>query len=155
MSERGETLRPEEVFEHGRLPNIHPGEVLREEYLIPLGMSAYRLAKGIGMSEGAVSEILRGKRAITPATALRLARFFGSDPQFWLNLQAAYDLEEEQRRLAPELAEIERCDLEEQHRRRVRELEERRRQMAAKLAAEERRLAPELELIQPREPLPA
>lgn len=155
MSERSDTLRPEGVFEHGRLPNIHPGEVLREDYLIPLKMSAYRLAKGLRMSEGAVSEILRGKRAITPATALRLARFFGSDPRFWLNLQAAYDLEEERRRLAPELAEIERCDLEEQHRRRMRALEERRRQMSAKLAAEERRLASELELIQRVEPVPA
>lgn len=140
---------------HDRLPNIHPGEVLREEYLTPLGMSAYRLAKGLGMSEGAVSEILRGKRAITPATALRLARFFGSDARFWLNLQAAYDLEEEEHRLAPDLAAIEACDLTTRRLHRSSALEQRRRQMAAPLAAEQERLASELARIQPREPDPA
>lgn len=132
-----------------RLPNIHPGEVLREEYLLPLGMSAYRLAKGLGMSEGAVSEILRGKRAITPATALRLARFFGSDARFWLNLQAAYDLEEEQRRLAPELTRIAPCKLEEERQRQIRDLETHRLRMAERLAVEEHRLRAELERIEP------
>ena len=72
-----------------RLPNVHPGEVLREDYLSPLDLSGYRLAQEIRMSEGALSAILNGQRAITPATALRLARFFGTSPEFWLNLQAS------------------------------------------------------------------
>lgn len=149
MSERHNTTAAASVIEPGPLPTIHPGEVLRQDYLLPLGMSAYRLAKGLGMSEGAVSEILRGKRAITPATALRLARFFGSDARFWLNLQAAYDLEEERRRLAPQLEAMEVCDLETQRLRQVRELEQRRPQLTDALVAEEQRLAPELERIQP------
>jgi antitoxin HigA-1 len=89
-----------------RLPNIHPGEVLREDYLKPLGMTPHALAKGLGISPTAVGEILNGRRAITPATALRLARFFGASAQFWLNLQAAYDLEEERQRLADRLEAI-------------------------------------------------
>src|SRR5437588_10724653 len=76
ITTRGDTME--------RLPNVHPGEILREDYLIPLGMSSYRLAKGLGMTQTAVGEILQGKRAITPATALRLARFFGSTAEFWL-----------------------------------------------------------------------
>lgn len=94
MSDRQPSLRPEEIFEHGRLPNIHPGEILREEFLEPLGMTAYQLAKGIGVDQTRVSEILHGKRAITPDTALRLARFLGTSEQMWLSLQARYDLEE-------------------------------------------------------------
>ena len=92
-----------------RLPNIHPGDVLREDYLKPLGMSPYALAKGLGISPTAVGEILNGKRAVTPATALRLARFFTTSAQFWLNLQAAYDLEEEQTRLSDRLEAIKPC----------------------------------------------
>jgi addiction module HigA family antidote len=80
-----------------RLRNPHPGETIREE-IEELGISAYRLAQSLGMQETAVSQILRGKRRITPRTALRLGEFFGTNPQFWLNLQAAYDLEEERRR---------------------------------------------------------
>jgi antitoxin HigA-1 len=91
-----------------RLPNVHPGEVLREDYLVPLGKTAYWLAKGIGMSSTAVGQILRGQRRITPETALRLSRFFGASAQFWLNLQAAYDLEEAQLRVGAALAGIER-----------------------------------------------
>src|SRR5712692_8471034 len=93
-----------------RIGNIHPGEVLREDYLIPLGMTSYALAKGLGMTATAVGEILAGKRRITAATALRLARFFNSSAQLWLNLQAAYDFEEEQNRLAEQLAAIRPCD---------------------------------------------
>jgi addiction module HigA family antidote len=89
-----------------RLPNVHPGDVLREDYLEPLGMSPYKLAQGLGMSPTAIGEVLSGKRRVTPATALRLARFFGASAQFWLNLQAAYDLEEEERRIGAELARI-------------------------------------------------
>src|SRR5438128_1568355 len=132
-----------------RLPNIHPGDVLREDYLLPLGMSSYRLAKGLGMSQTAVGEILQGKRAITPATALRLARFFGSTAEFWLNLQAAYDLEEERKRMGALLAEVQPCDLREERRRELRELEQRRQQWTADLAEERRRMAGELERIEP------
>jgi addiction module HigA family antidote len=132
-----------------KLPNIHPGDVLREDFLVPLGMTAYRLAQGIGMQQTAVSEILNGKRSITPATALRLGRFFGIEPEFWLNLQATYDLEEERDRMADRLAAIEPCDLDEQHRQRMRELEERRRQMAAPLDAERESAAEQLAAIQP------
>ena len=80
-----------------RLHNPHPGETIREE-IEELGISAYKLAQELRMQETAVSQILRGKRRITPRTALRLGEFFGTNPQFWLNLQAAYDLEEERRR---------------------------------------------------------
>jgi addiction module HigA family antidote len=91
-----------------RLPNVHPGEVLRDAYLIPLGKTPYWLGKGIGMSSTAVGQILRGQRRITPETALRLSSFFGASAQFWLNLQAAYDLEEAQLRVGDALAGIER-----------------------------------------------
>jgi addiction module HigA family antidote len=77
-----------------KLPNIHPGEVLREEFLVPLGISQYRLAKEIGVTEARISAICSGKRAITADTALRLSRYFGTSASFWLGLQADYDLEE-------------------------------------------------------------
>ena len=94
-----------------RIGNIHPGEVLREDFLIPLALSPYALAKGLGISPTAVGEILSGKRAVTPATALRLQRFFGAEAEFWLNLQAMYDLEEERNRLAAKLEAIKPCEL--------------------------------------------
>src|ERR1700716_3608016 len=71
----------------------HPGEVLREDFLKPLGMSQYALAKANDVPQIRVSEIVNGKRAITPNTALRLARYFGTSPEFWLGMQATYDLE--------------------------------------------------------------
>ncbi len=77
-----------------KLPNIHPGEVLREEFLVPLGISQYRLAKEIGVTEARISAICSGKRAVTADTALRLSRYFGTTAGFWLGLQADYDLEE-------------------------------------------------------------
>lgn len=77
-----------------RLPNIHPGEVLLEEFLKPMGVSQYRLAKTIGVPAMRISEICAGKRAVTADTALRLARAFGTTPGFWLGLQADYDTEE-------------------------------------------------------------
>jgi addiction module HigA family antidote len=89
-----------------KIGNIHPGEVLLEDWLKPLGMSAYRLAQGTGMSRTAVGQILAGKRAITAETALRLSRFLGCSPQFWLGLQADYDLEEAEEALAEALAGI-------------------------------------------------
>lgn len=75
-----------------RLPNIHPGEILRLEFLEPLDITPYRLSKAIGVAQTRISEILAGKRSITADTALRLSRYFGNSAQFWLNLQAQYDL---------------------------------------------------------------
>jgi addiction module HigA family antidote len=82
-----------------KIPPIHPGEILLEEYLKPLGLSQYRLAKDITVPARRVNEIVHGKRAITADTALRLARFFGTSDRFWLNLQTRYDLEVEKERL--------------------------------------------------------
>jgi addiction module HigA family antidote len=82
-----------------KIPPIHPGEILLEEYLKPLGLSQYRLAKDITVPARRVNEIVHGKRAITADTALRLARFFGTSDRFWLNLQTRYDLEIEKERL--------------------------------------------------------
>ena len=89
------------------LPNIHPGEVLQEEFLKPMGISAYRLAKKIRLPQTRISEIFRGKRRIAADTALHMAKFFGITPQFWLGLQDDYDFEEQQEKLADELAGIE------------------------------------------------
>ena len=75
------------------MPPIHPGETLREDFLIPLGLTANRLAMELLVAVTRVNDIVRGKRAITADTALRLARFFGTTPQFWMNLQANYELE--------------------------------------------------------------
>ncbi len=74
-------------------PPVHPGEILLEEFLAPLAMSQYGLAKALGVPPRRVNEIVLGKRAISADTALRLGRYFGLEPQFWLNLQARYDLE--------------------------------------------------------------
>ena len=76
-----------------KLPPIHPGEILREEFLEPMGISQYRLAKDISVPPRRINEIVHGKRSITADTALRLGRFFAMSPQFWLNLQTRYDLE--------------------------------------------------------------
>lgn len=76
-----------------KLPPIHPGEILMGEFLVPMGISQYRLAKDISVSPRRINEIVHGKRAVTADTALRLGRFFGMTPQFWLNLQTRYDLE--------------------------------------------------------------
>ncbi len=70
----------------------HPGEILREEFLIPLGLSARALAKLLDIPPNRLSEIMRGNRDVTADTALRLGRYFGTDPRFWMNLQTAYDL---------------------------------------------------------------
>lgn len=75
------------------LPPVHPGEILLEDFLKPMGITRYRLAKSIGVPQRRIDEICSGKRAITADTALRLARFFGTDAQSWMNLQAEYDLE--------------------------------------------------------------
>lgn len=72
---------------------IHPGEILREEFLRPMGLTQYRIAKCISVTQRRISEIVHGKRSITADTALRLGRFFGMEAQFWLNLQSRYDLQ--------------------------------------------------------------
>jgi len=89
-----------------RIPNIHPGEILSEDFLKPMGISAYRLSKGANIDQTRISEIIRGKRSITADTALRLARFFGNSPEFWLNLQAHYDLEQKKREMEKDLKKI-------------------------------------------------
>ncbi len=76
-----------------KLPPIHPGEILIEEFLKPMGISQYRLAKDISVPPRRINEIVHGKRSISADTALRLGRFFGLAPQFWLNLQNRFDLE--------------------------------------------------------------
>ena len=88
-----------------KVPPIHPGEILLEEYLKPLGISQYRLAKEISVPPRRINEIVHGKRSISADTALRLARYFGTSERFWLNLQTHYDLEVEKDRLADRLEE--------------------------------------------------
>lgn len=75
----------------------HPGEVLREEYIVPLGISARALAKVLGVPANRITEIMRGERDVSADTAIRFGRYFRTDPRFWLNLQAAYDLSKAQR----------------------------------------------------------
>jgi antitoxin HigA-1 len=75
------------------MPPIHPGEILMEDFLNPMGITQYRLAKSIGVPQRRIGEIVAGKRAITADTALRLAKFFGTDAQSWMNMQTHYDLE--------------------------------------------------------------
>ena len=74
-------------------PPIHPGEILLEEFLAPMGLSQYRLARDIGVTARRINEIIHGRRSITADTALRLGRFFSMEAQFWLNLQSHYDME--------------------------------------------------------------
>ena len=83
--------------------NITPGEILAEDFLTPLGLTQYRLARDIGVPPRRINEIIKGQRSITADTALRLGRYFKMSPQFWLNLQTHYDLEVEQQRLGKRL----------------------------------------------------
>jgi antitoxin HigA-1 len=85
------------------MPPVHPGEILLEEFLIPLGVSQYQLAKAVDVPARRINEIVHGQRRITADTALRLSRYFGTSERFWLNLQARYDLETEKDRLGGEL----------------------------------------------------
>jgi addiction module HigA family antidote len=80
-----------------RLSNIHPGEILLEEFLKPLSISAYRLSKDLGIPQTRTSEIIKGNRSITADTAIRLSYYFGNSAKFWLGLQNDYDLEEEKK----------------------------------------------------------
>src|SRR3990172_3869799 len=79
------------------LKNIHPGEVLKEEFLYPMGISVYRLSKETGLSQTRIGQIIRGERSVTAETALKLGKFFGVPAEFWMNLQALYDIEEAQK----------------------------------------------------------
>ncbi len=78
-----------------KLKNIHPGEILSEEFLVPFNITAYKLAKDIEIPQTRVSEIIKGNRRITADTALRLSKYFGNSPKFWLGLQDDFDIEEE------------------------------------------------------------
>jgi addiction module HigA family antidote len=90
-----------------KLKNIHPGEILEEEFLKPMGITAYRLSQAIGVPQTRTSQILKGRRRITADTALRLSKFFGTSSRFWLGLQNDYDIEEEQQNIRKELELIE------------------------------------------------
>ena len=86
-----------------RLPPIHPGEILKEEFLLPMNISQYRLSKAIGVDARRIHSIVHGKRSITAETALLLSRFFGNSAGFWMGLQSQYDLETTEDRLAQRL----------------------------------------------------
>jgi addiction module HigA family antidote len=86
-----------------KIPPVHPGEILFEEFLNPYGISQYRLAKDISVPPRRINEIVHGKRAITADTGLRLSRYFGTSERFWLNLQSRYELEVEKDRLGKRL----------------------------------------------------
>ena len=89
-----------------KIPNIHPGEILSEDFLKPMSITAYRLAKETRIDQTRVSEILRGKRSISADTALRLATFFGNSPEFWINTQTHYNLEEKKKKIIKDLKKI-------------------------------------------------
>jgi len=92
-----------------KLPNVHPGEILIEEFLAPLGISQNALARAAGVAPRRINEIVLGKRAVTADTALRLAAFFGTSEGFWLGLQADYDLEETRRAIGKDLLRVEQA----------------------------------------------
>ncbi len=87
-----------------KLAPVHPGEILPEDFLRPLGLSQYKLAKGLSVPPRRINEIVLGKRSVSADTALRLARFFGTSDRFWLDLQTSYDLDVERDRLAGRLS---------------------------------------------------
>ncbi len=89
-----------------RLPPIHPGQVLNEEFLQPMNVTQYRLAKAIGVDARRIHSIVHGERSITPETALLLSRFFGNSAGFWMGLQSQYDLETAEDRLSERLSKV-------------------------------------------------
>lgn len=88
------------------LKNIHPGEVLKEEFLTPLGISVYKIAKETGLSQTRLGQIIKGERGITAETAIKMGRFLNTGPEFWMNLQALYDIEEADKRYSEEIEAI-------------------------------------------------
>ncbi|GAB5465442.1 MAG: HigA family addiction module antitoxin [Candidatus Kapaibacteriales bacterium] len=94
-----------------KLENIHPGEVLLHEFMIPLDLSAYKLSKSLNISQTRISEIIRGKRKVSADTAIRLSRLFGNSPNFWLSLQDDYDIEEEQNKKNEDYNKIQTIEL--------------------------------------------
>ncbi len=95
------------ALQESRLPPIHPGEILNEEFLIPMNISQYRLAKAIGVDARRVHAIVHGERSITAETALLLSRYFGNSAEFWMGLQTQYELEVASDRLSQRLASVE------------------------------------------------
>ena len=93
-----------------QLPNIHPGEILEEEFLKPLGITQYRLAKDLRVPQTRIAAIVKRRRAITPDTAMRLSRYFNTTAHFWLNLQVEYDLEALKREKGIEIERIQPAD---------------------------------------------
>ncbi len=89
-----------------KIPNIHPGEILYEDFLLPMNITPYRLAKETRIDQTRISEIIKGKRGISIDSALRFSKYFGNSPEFWLNIQNHYDLQEKKGRMAPELDKI-------------------------------------------------
>lgn len=106
MKSRSPTITKTDRVTRRRFAPIHPGEVLMEEFIKPLGLSQYRVAKDTHVHPRRINEIVHGKRSITADTALRLARYFGTTERFWLNLQARYDLEVEKERIGDRLKVI-------------------------------------------------
>ncbi len=89
-----------------KIPNIHPGEILLEDFIKPMGITAYKLAKETKIDQTRISEIIKGKRSITVDTALRFSKYFGNSPEFWINIQSHYDLEEKKIKMANVLKKI-------------------------------------------------
>ena len=104
------SMRRDSDGEDRKLAPIHPGEILAEEFLHPLGVTQYRLARAIGVDARRINAIIHGKRSISAETALLLSRFFGNSAEFWMGLQNQYDLEREQDRLSERLELIPDCN---------------------------------------------
>ena len=96
---------------YDKIPEVHPGEILEEEFLKPLGMSAYKLAKETRIPATRISQIIKGNRRITADTALRLGKFFGNSAEFWLGIQMEYDLRNEKEKIEYVLEEIQEYNL--------------------------------------------
>lgn len=92
------------------LKNIHPGEVIKEEFLDPMGISVYRLSKETGLLQTRLAQIIKGQRSVTAETALRLGKFFNVPAEFWMNLQALYDIEEAHKKFKKEIESIHSAD---------------------------------------------
>lgn len=93
-------------FMDTKLPPVHPGEVLLEDFMMPLNLTAYRVAKDIGLTPIAIGLIIKGRRAVSAQTALLLAKYFGTSPEVWIRLQAQYDLEVTREKIGPKLAKV-------------------------------------------------